>query len=54
MSGSDRVLRGGSYWNDADACRSAYRNDNDPDIDNDNIGFRVVLSARPHPSVDVR
>ncbi|MBK8975174.1 MAG: hypothetical protein IPM29_04565 [Planctomycetes bacterium] len=50
------MLRGGSYWNEADHCRSAIRNRNDPairfdindndnDNDNDNNGFRPVLAA---------
>ena len=41
-----RALRGGSYWNNARNCRSAYRNENDPDDRNDNIGFRL---AAAHP-----
>jgi formylglycine-generating enzyme required for sulfatase activity len=41
-SGSNRVIRGGSWNNDADDCRSAYRNHNDPgDRDND-LGFRLA------------
>lgn len=40
-------MRGGTYWNDADRCRSAYRNDNDPGNADDNLGFRLV---RPAPS----
>jgi formylglycine-generating enzyme required for sulfatase activity len=42
-SGSSRVLRGGSWNNNARNCRSANRNDNDPDNRNNNIGFRVVV-----------
>ena len=41
--GSNRVLRGGSWANDASNCRCAYRNHNDPDNRNDDIGFRVVF-----------
>jgi len=45
-SGARRVLRGGSYWNTARRCRSAYRNENDPGNRNRNIGFRLA-AARP-------
>lgn len=38
-----RALRGGSWDNDADLCRSAYRNWVIADFRNDFIGFRVVL-----------
>lgn len=38
-----RALRGGSWDNDADLCRSAYRNWVIADFRNDVIGFRVVL-----------
>ncbi|WP_428846465.1 SUMF1/EgtB/PvdO family nonheme iron enzyme [Porphyromonas levii] len=34
--------RGGSWNNDADNCRSANRNNNNPDNRNNNLGFRVV------------
>ena len=37
-----RVLRGGSWDNDQDNARAAYRNDNHPHNRNDNNGFRVV------------
>lgn len=40
--GSSRVLRGGSWNNNAMNCRSANRNNNDPTNRNNNIGFRVV------------
>jgi hypothetical protein len=42
---AERVIRGGSWNNPAQNCRSAYRNRNDPDNRNDNIGFRC---ARAH------
>lgn len=41
------MIRGGSYWNDADRARAAYRNRNDPGIEIRNQGFRVVLPVAP-------
>jgi len=41
--GSSRVLRGGSYKNIPQECRSASRHKASPDYGRDNIGFRVVL-----------
>ncbi len=38
-----RVLRGGSWNNNPQNCRSAYRNRNNPDNRNDHRGFRVLL-----------
>ncbi|NER93770.1 MAG: SUMF1/EgtB/PvdO family nonheme iron enzyme [Symploca sp. SIO1B1] len=38
------MLRGGSWNNNANNCRCAYRNNNNPDNRNNNIGFRVVCS----------
>ncbi len=43
-SGSSKVLRGGSWYNDASNCRVAYRRDSDPDYRFSNVGFRVALS----------
>ncbi|MEO0444952.1 MAG: SUMF1/EgtB/PvdO family nonheme iron enzyme [Verrucomicrobiota bacterium] len=43
---ANRVLRGGSWNNSAQNCRSAQRNANDPGNRNDNIGFRL-LAAHP-------
>jgi len=40
------VLRGGSWINNAQNCRSAQRNDNDPGKRNDNIGFRLARALR--------
>ena len=48
-NGPGRVLRGGSWNNNARNCRAAYRNRNHPDNRNDNIGFRVVVAARALP-----
>ena len=43
--GSNRVIRGGSWNNNAENCRVANRNNNNPDNRNNNIGFRVVFPA---------
>lgn len=40
----NRVLRGGFYYGDAESCRSSYRSYVDPDIRDDNLGLRLVLS----------
>jgi formylglycine-generating enzyme required for sulfatase activity len=42
-TGSDRVIRGGSWNNNARNCRTANRNRNSPDNRNDNIGFRLCF-----------
>ncbi len=42
ISGSNRVIRGGSWNNDARNCRSANRNNGDPGNANRNIGFRLL------------
>lgn len=46
-SGSNRVMRGGSYNNDAGNCTSSNCNNNNPSNNNDNNGFRLVCSAAP-------
>lgn len=49
VSGGDsrhRVLRGGSWFNDATYCRSTYRYLSSPGIDNFDFGFRLAASAR--------
>ena len=38
-------MRGGSWNNNQDNARSAYRNNNTPDNRNNNLGFRVVCSS---------
>ncbi len=43
-TGSNRVIRGGSWNNNAQNCRSANRNNNNPDNRNNNIGFRLANS----------
>ncbi|MCB0577676.1 MAG: formylglycine-generating enzyme family protein [Saprospiraceae bacterium] len=45
-SGSNRVGRGGSYFNDARGCRIAYRGNNTSSRRNRRIGFRLALSLR--------
>jgi formylglycine-generating enzyme required for sulfatase activity len=42
----NRVLRGGSWDNNPRNCRSAVRNNNNPVLRNDLVGFRVVSRAR--------
>ena len=52
-NGSNRVLRGGSWINDAQNVRSAYRNPDHPSKRNSNYGFRVAReqerAGRPAP-----
>lgn len=43
-SGSYRVIRGGSYHS-ASSCRSAYRNCDYPDINDNSCGFRVCFPS---------
>jgi formylglycine-generating enzyme required for sulfatase activity len=45
-SGSDRVLRGGSWGNNPVDCRSAFRNGNGPSRASFSYGFRVVVVGR--------
>ena len=44
-TGLGRVLRGGSFSDEAKECRSASRALCEPDLDLDDLGFRLVLSA---------
>ena len=41
-SGSNRVIRGGGWINDADYCRSAYRDNADPSLRDNDLGFRLA------------
>ncbi|MEI6392083.1 MAG: SUMF1/EgtB/PvdO family nonheme iron enzyme, partial [Verrucomicrobiota bacterium] len=42
-SGSNRLLRGGSWDGRANYCRAADRGDVDPSLSGDFVGFRPVL-----------
>lgn len=42
-NGSNRVIRGGSWNNNANNCQVANRNNNNPDNRNNNNGFRLAL-----------
>ena len=42
--GRNRVLRGGSWNNNAENCRVSNRNYNEPGNRNNNIGFRLARS----------
>jgi len=42
-TGSDRVIRGGSWYDDAESCRSTFRYINTPDYRHDHVGFRLVF-----------
>ena len=48
-TGSDRVVRGGSWRDVAGYCRSAYRNWGDPGLRLDGLGFRLARTG-PWPS----
>ncbi|MCH7725667.1 MAG: hypothetical protein IH991_04180 [Planctomycetes bacterium] len=39
------MLRGGSWNNNANNCRSAYRNNRQPTNSNNNAGFRVAKAV---------
>ena len=45
LGGSNRVIRGGSWNNNAQNLRSANRNNDDPSKRNSNIGFRLVSTS---------
>ncbi|MGQ9614527.1 MAG: SUMF1/EgtB/PvdO family nonheme iron enzyme [Chloroflexus sp.] len=47
----NNVLRGGSWNNNRDNARCAYRNDNNPDNDNDNWGVRLATHASRLPEM---
>ncbi|MEE2994180.1 MAG: formylglycine-generating enzyme family protein [Gemmatimonadota bacterium] len=43
--GERRIIRGGGWYNDADACRSAYRSYTSPGRGGPHLGFRVVRTV---------
>ena len=45
-SGSHRVIRGGSWGDDAGRCRVSNRHYFDPSFRDSYLGFRLALSAR--------
>ncbi|MTJ53028.1 SUMF1/EgtB/PvdOfamily nonheme iron enzyme [Anabaena sp. UHCC 0253] len=45
LSVNRRLLRGGSWYYHPSNCRSAYRNDNNPDLRVNDLGFRLVVSG---------
>ncbi|MFP4439332.1 MAG: SUMF1/EgtB/PvdO family nonheme iron enzyme [Chloroflexaceae bacterium] len=47
----NNVLRGGSWNNDQSNARCAYRNHNNPDNHNDNIGLRLATRAACPPEM---
>ncbi len=47
VPGSNRVIRGGSWNNNPQNLRSAYRNNDRPENRNDNVGFRLVSTMFP-------
>ena len=47
-SGSRRVMRGGSWYNDADGCTSSYRSNGYPSYGGYSYGFRLVRTL-PNP-----
>ncbi len=52
-SGSGRIVRGGSWYQDSDYCRSAFRYYREPSLRLDSLGFRLSrtgpLSSYPFP-----
>jgi len=45
-TGSNRVIRGGNWNNDAPNLRSANRNNDDPGNRNNNLGFRLLSTSK--------
>lgn len=51
-SGVNRVTRGGSWDSVSDGCRSTFRNYDDPDCKNFNLGFRIARTFFGHDIQD--
>jgi formylglycine-generating enzyme required for sulfatase activity len=45
LTGTHRVIRGGSWFNQANPCRAAHRDIFDSTTRSNSIGFRAVMSA---------
>lgn len=43
------MIRGGSWNNDPQNCRPAYRNNDGPDNRDNNLGFRLALQLTGRP-----
>jgi formylglycine-generating enzyme required for sulfatase activity len=52
-SGGSRVLRGGSWGDNANGARAASRLDFTPDFRSDYFGFRLVVVRRPPSYLDL-
>jgi formylglycine-generating enzyme required for sulfatase activity len=46
LNGSFRIVRGGSWLNDAKDCRVSYRSNTDPSVGYLHIGFRLACSSK--------
>ena len=47
-SGSNRVIRGGCWYDDGRICRSACRAQGGPGYQGNDVGFRIVLAPPGH------
>jgi hypothetical protein len=54
LKGTNRVLRGGSWNNDAANCRTANRSTNTPTNRNTNNGLRLALNSAGEKSYVLR
>ncbi|MBF0503161.1 MAG: SUMF1/EgtB/PvdO family nonheme iron enzyme [Candidatus Riflebacteria bacterium] len=53
-AGSNRVYRGGSWNNNANNCRSANRNRNNPTNHRNNLGFRLLSTFHAYDTPTLR